>query len=342
MPNSYDAVVVVSFGGPESREEVIPFLENVLRGRNVPRERMLEVAEHYYHFGGRSPINDQNRALIAALREELRARGGTLPVYWGNRNWRPFLSDTIREMEADGVRRALAFCTSAYSSYSGCRQYLDDIDRACAAAGPSAPQVDKLRAFYNHPGFVAAMADRVRAAFDRVSAERRGQAAFLYTAHSVPLSMAEGCPYVSQLHEACRLISAAVGIQEWQLVFQSRSGPPGQSWLGPDIMETLEDVAGKTKDVVVVPVGFISDHMEVVYDLDTEAAQLATELGLNMVRAGTVGTHPAFISMISELIAERTGDAVERRSLGDLGAAADLCPPGCCPYRAASIVSPSA
>jgi len=287
VPSSYDAVLVASFGGPESREEVLPFLENVLRGRNVPRERMMEVAEHYYHFGGRSPINDQNRALLDALRAELRSRGQSLPVYWGNRHWRPFLRDTLRTMAEDGVGRALAFCTSAYSSYSGCRQYLDDIERARIEAGPDAPEVDKLRAFYNHPGFIGAMTDRVREALARVPSERREQAALLFSAHSVPLSMAEGCPYVEQLHEACRLISVAIG-REWQLAYQSRSGPPNQPWLGPDISEALRDVAGGTKDVVVAPVGFISDHMEVVYDLDTEAAALAAEFGLRMVRARTV------------------------------------------------------
>ena len=208
---TYDAVVVVSFGGPDKREDVIPFLENVLRGRNVPRERMTEVAEHYYHLGGKSPINDQNRALVAALQNELARKGPAIPVYLGNRNWHPLLADTLREMATDGVRRALAFVTSAYGSYSGCRQYLDDIARAQQQVGASAPTVDKLRLFYNHPGFIEATAERVKQARDQLPSRSRAAAHLVYTAHSIPTAMAADSPYVEQLHEACRLVSEGVG-----------------------------------------------------------------------------------------------------------------------------------
>jgi protoporphyrin/coproporphyrin ferrochelatase len=323
-PSSYDAILVLSFGGPEKQEDVIPFLENVLRGRNVPPERMLAVAEHYYQFGGTSPINSQNRALIAALETELAMHGPQLPVYWGNRNWHPLLADTLGRMKADGVRRALAFVASAYSSYSACRQYLDDIVRARAAVGSDAPDVDKLRAFYDHPGFIGPMIERVQAAFDQVP-----DAALLFTAHSIPLAMAQTSRYEAQLREACRLVAAGVGHADWQLVYQSRSGPPSQPWLDPDIGDALRGLRA-VKDVVVAPIGFISDHMEVVYDLDTEARGICRELGLNMVRAGTVGTHPAFVSMIRELVLERLGQ-LPPRALGALGVGPNVCAIDCCP-----------
>jgi ferrochelatase len=339
MPTPYDAILVVSFGGPDRPEDVLPFLENVLRGRNVPRERMLEVAEHYDHFGGRSPINDQNRALIAALEKELAEHGPHLPIYWGNRNWHPLLADTLRKMAADGVRRALAFFTSAYSSYSGCRQYRENIAAAQAEVGPPAPQVDKLRAFFNHPGFVEPMVENTLAALDRITPERRANALLVLTAHSIPRAMADGCQYVRQLSEAGQLVvagvndalSARAGAEvriPWHLVYQSRSGPPQQPWLEPDVCNFLRGVA--PKDVVVVPIGFISDHLEVLYDLDTEARQLCDELGVNMVRAATVGTHPRFIRMIRELIEERMTDTPNRLALGSLGPSHDECPDDCC------------
>ena len=330
---AYDALLVVSFGGPESRDEVMPFLENVLRGRNVPRERLLEVAAHYYHFGGKSPINDQNRALIAALKTELAAHGPDLPIYWGNRNWHPLLADTIRQMAAGGVRRALAFVTSAYSSYSGCRQYLDNIARAREEAGAAAPVIDKLRVFYNHPNFVETMIENTRAALEKVPAASRDAAAIVYTAHSVPLSMAQTSRYAGQLAEAAQLVNAALGRAGATLVYQSRSGPPAQPWLEPDIRDYLRDLAaaGGTRDVVVVPIGFTSDHLEVLYDLDTEAGQLCDSLGLRMQRAATAGVHPKFIRMIRELIAERFEESPMRRFLGDAGPWPDVCPPDCCP-----------
>jgi len=314
---------------------VLPFLENVLRGRNVPRERMLEVAEHYYHFGGRSPINDQNRTLIAALETELAEHGSRLPIYWGNRNWHPLLADTLRQMKADGIKHALAFVTSAYSSYSSCRQYRENIAAAQADVGDGVPQVEKLRTFFNHPGFIEPMIERTREAFEQIPAERRGIAALLFTAHSVPQAMADGSRYEEQLREACRLVAAGVQRDRWQLVYQSRSGPPQQAWLEPDVNEVLRDLAGganEVQDVVVVPIGFISDHMEVLYDLDTEAKQLAAELGINLVRAGTVGTHPRFIRMIREFIEERI-NGTEKKALGRLGPGHDVCPNDCCVYK---------
>jgi ferrochelatase len=329
--HNYDAVLILSFGGPEKPDDVIPFLENVLRGRNVPRERMLAVAEHYYHFGGKSPINDQNRALIAGLEAELEHNGPRLPVYWGNRNWHPYLADTLRQMRADGVRCALAFVTSVFSSYSGCRQYLEDIERARANAGAGAPEVEKLRSFYNHPLFIEAVVDRVRAALDEV-ADGRANARIIYTAHSVPVAMAESSDYEKQLNESCRLVSEGVGLSSWQLVYQSRSGPPGQPWLEPDIGDVLRRLEPGAP-VVVVPIGFISDHMEVLFDLDTEARAIAEERGLDMVRAATVGVHPKFLSMIRELILEKTGQCGPR-AVGKYGPNQDVCRADCCPAPA--------
>ena len=333
---SYDAIVVVSFGGPDKREDVIPFLENVLRGRNVPQERMREVAEHYYHLGGKSPINDQNRALVAALERELARKGPAIPVYLGNRNWHPLLADTLREMATDGVRRALAFVTSAYGSYSGCRQYLDDIARAQQEVGASAPSVDKLRLFYNHPGFIEATAERVKQARDQLPSGSRAAAHLVYTAHSIPTAMAADSPYVEQLHEACRLVSEGVGRRDWTLVYQSRSGSPSQPWLEPDINNYLRQLHASEGpcQVIVVPIGFISDHMEVLYDLDTEARALCEELGLVMVRAATVGVHPRFIDMIRDLILERMGPNATPHASGNLGPWHNRCPADCCPRPA--------
>ncbi|MBI3477222.1 MAG: ferrochelatase [Acidobacteria bacterium] len=330
---NYDAILVTSFGGPEGPDEVMPFLENVLRGKNVPRERMLEVAQHYYHFGGKSPINGQNRQLIAALEIELAQHGPRLPIYWGNRNWRPMLADTLAKMKADGVRRALAFVTSAYSSYSSCRQYREDIARAQDAVGEGAPVVDKIRIFHNHPGFVEAVTDRAQAAFARIPAERRKSAHLVYTAHSIPTMMAQGCDYEKQLRETGRLVAEALRHDNWQLVYQSRSGPASQPWLEPDVLDCLREikVPGGSSDVVIAPIGFVSDHMEILFDLDTQARELCGELGLNMVRARTVGTHPRFIRMIRELVLERTEESLARPALGVLGVRPDFCSAECCP-----------
>jgi ferrochelatase len=325
----YDALLLVSFGGPERREDVIPFLENVLRGRNVPRERMLQVAEHYYHFDGRTPINAQNRALIATLTREFAERGPHLPVYFGNRNWHPLLPDTLRQMEADGVTRALAFVTSAFSSYSGCRQYRENIEQA------GGPPVDKLRVFYNHPKFIQAMADRCQTALAALPS-----AHLIFTAHSIPLSMARTSRYEEQLREACRLVAGQLGHADWRLVYQSRSGPPTQPWLEPDIGDYLKQV--DAKQVVIAPIGFLSDHMEVIYDLDTEARHLCESLGIRMERAATVGVHPEFVSMIRELVLERT-EGAPRLALGNQGPSHDVCPLDCCPgsaQRSAVSVEP--
>jgi protoporphyrin/coproporphyrin ferrochelatase len=322
----YDAVLIVSFGGPEKPGDVLPFLENVTRGRNVPRDRLLEVAEHYYHFGGKSPINDQCRSLAEALRNEL-----DLPVYWGNRNWHPLLADTLREMRDDGIASALAFVTSAYSSYSGCRQYRENIAAAQAEVGRGAPVIDKLRVFYNHPGFIEAAADRVRDALTEVRRLGASDVRVVVTAHSIPCAAANTSDYVKQLTETARLVCESLGVSSWDLVFQSRSGPPSQPWLGPDILDHVRALhSERVDDVVIAPLGFISDHMEVLYDLDTEARQLAGELGMNMVRAQTVGTHPAFISMIRQLVEERLDPTRARLAIGNYGANHDVCPADCC------------
>jgi protoporphyrin/coproporphyrin ferrochelatase len=298
----YDALLIVSFGGPEKRDDVIPFLENVLRGRSVPRERMLAVAEHYYHFDGRSPINDQTRALIEALRPVIK-----LPIYWGNRNWHPMLADTVRQMRDDGIKHAVAFVTSAFGSYSGCRQYIEDIARARAQVGEGAPEISKIRPFSAHPKFITAMTDRVRAALTELPEGR-----LVFTAHSVPQSMADSSPYVGELERACSAVASAVGQDSWKLVYQSRSGPPGQPWLEPDIGDYLREIRS---DVIVVPIGFLSDHMEVLYDLDTVVRAVCEELGVKMVRSGTAGTHPAMIEMIAEMVHQEH----------------QACAEGCCP-----------
>jgi protoporphyrin/coproporphyrin ferrochelatase len=337
MSTGYDAILIVGFGGPEHPDHVMPFLENVTRGRNIPRNRLLEVAEHYHHFGGVSPINAQIRELIAALRPELARAGITLPIYWGNRNWQPMLADTLAEMTAAGVERALAVVQAAYSSYSSCRQYREDIGRAREAAGPGAPQVDKVRVFYNHPLFILANEARVRDALAVIAAaDGQTEAHLAFTAHSVPVSMAQNCDYERQLSETCRLVADAVGVYpgRWKLVYQSRSGRPQDPWLGPDILDHLRALKDKgVHNVVIHPVGFLSDHMEVLFDLDEEARQLCDQLGLNMVRSGTVGIHPAFVEMLWELIVERIGSIPEslRQAVGLYGPSHDVCPELCCP-----------
>jgi protoporphyrin/coproporphyrin ferrochelatase len=356
MP-AYDAFLLVSFGGPEGPDDVMPFLENVTRGRNVPRERLAGVAEHYYAFGGVSPINQQCRDLLTAVRDDFAASGLSLPLYWGNRNWTPYLTDTVRAMAEDGVRRAVAFVTSAYSSYSGCRQYLDDIERARAAAGGDAPRIDKIRRFFNHPGFIEPFADHARAALATLPAEVREDAHLVFTAHSVPVSMADssgprrgednpagGGRYVAELTEAARLIAERVcgGHQPWSLAYQSRSGPPSQPWLEPDVRDHLGELAKSgTRAVVVIPVGFVSDHMEVRHDLDAESAQTAETLGLAFARAATPGTHPRFAAMVTELVRERLAlpdqAAADDRApggeppvLGTMGMPSQTCPADCC------------
>jgi len=332
---SYDALLLISYGGPEKPDDVMPFLENVVRGKNVPRERLMEVAQHYEFFDGVSPINAEVRALLTALIGELNAHGPALPVYWGNRNWHPMLADALRQMANDGACRALALVTSAFSSYPGCRQYLEEIELARQEIGENAPQVDKIRVFYNHPGFIEPMAERVLAALDEVPALRRSSARIIYTAHSIPEAMAEKCDYAEQLGEACRLVSQRVERSDWELAYQSRSGPPSQPWLGPDVGQRIREIAqsGEATDVVIVPIGFVCEHMEIVYDLDIELAALCESLGVNMVRCAVVGTHPRFVRMIRELIRERIDENPTRLALGDRGPSHDVCSPDCCPPR---------
>jgi protoporphyrin/coproporphyrin ferrochelatase len=332
MPLGPDAFLLVSFGGPEGPDDVMPFLRNVTRGRGVPEERLAEVAGHYQHFGGVSPINEQNRALLAAIRDDFATNGIDFPLYWGNRNWHPMLADTLAKMRDDGVRRAVAFVTSAYGSYSSCRQYLEDIAAARAAVGPGAPVVEKLRHYHDHPGYVLPLVDGVRAALSTLNGEN---VRLVFTAHSVPVRMArsagpQGGRYEAQLRETAGLVAAAAAPElEWDLVWQSRSGPPHVPWLEPDINDHLAELAkAGVSDVVVSPIGFSSDHLEVVWDLDTEAAATAAKLGLGFARAATPGTDPRFVAMVRELIAERY-DAGPKRKLGTLPVW-DTCPEGCC------------
>jgi ferrochelatase len=327
-----DALLLVSFGGPEGPDDVIPFLERVLAGRNVPRSRLEAVAEHYLRFGGVSPINGQNRALEAAIEADLAAHGPALPVYWGNRNWHPLLADTLRRMRADGVRRAAAFVTSAYASVSGCHQYRDDLARARASLGAGAPDIVKLRLFFDHPGFVEPFVEAVTAA----RADAGPRAPVLFTAHSIPVSMASGAAYAEQLEEVAALVAARSGPPppEWEVVYQSRSGRPGQPWLEPDVVDVVRGLAGTHEAVVVAPIGFVSDHMEVVYDLDTEAAAAAADAGIRLVRAATPGTHPAFVAMVRALVGELDGGPCERLTPAPLGGCgAD----GCCGGRSAPV-----
>jgi protoporphyrin/coproporphyrin ferrochelatase len=333
----YDAVLLVSFGGPEGPEDVLPYLENVTRGRNIPWARLLDVADHYNRFGGISPLNGEIRALLAKLIAELNLHGPRLPVYWGNRNWRPMLTDVVRQMSDDGIRHALAFVTSAFGSYSSCRQYREDIARARQEVGERSPQIDVIRRFYNHPGFIETLADRVRAALGELPRDRREFAALVFTAHSIPSAMAKSGPYEAQLREACRLTAEAIPHPDWQLAFQSRSGPPSQPWLGPDVQSTLRALAAKggVREVVVSPIGFLNEHMEVIFDLDVEIRELCENLKLTMVRAETPARHPRFVQMIRELIIERTKPGSPRLALGPDGPSPDgpspmECRLGCC------------
>ncbi|MGZ4604274.1 MAG: ferrochelatase [Kineosporiaceae bacterium] len=352
----YDGVLLLSFGGPEQPADVMPFLENVTRGRGIPRERLESVAEHYLRSGGRSPINDQNRALLAALRAELDARRLPLPLYWGNRNWHPYLLDTLRQARGDGVRRLCVIVTSAYSSYSGCRQYREDLAAALLglAAEPGGvsdvPEVDKIRHYGNHPGVVAAVTDAVVDGLAALPPAARAGARLVFVTHSVPTAMNEaagpdGGLYERQHRDVAATVTAAVAERlraagagtppAWDLVYCSRSGPPTQAWLEPDVNDHLRDLHARgVPGVVVVPVGFVSDHMEVVHDLDTEARETAEELGLPFVRAATVGTDPRFVSGLVDLVLERAalarGDDPEQPATGALGPSWSVCPAGCC------------
>ncbi len=347
----YDALLLVSFGGPEGLDDVLPFLENVVRGKNVPRQRLLEVAARYELFDGVSPLNSENRALLMALVDELNAHGPAIPVYWGNRNWHPMLAEAVAEMADDGVRRALAFVTSPFGSYSGCRQYAEDIEAARREVGDDAPPIDKLRLFYNHPGLIESIADRVAEAIGRLPEERQSGVRLIFSAHSIPTESARTSPYQHQLTETARLvvewlherqkIGSASGALPWDLVYQSRSGRPSQSWLEPDISGYLRRTAKADQDVVIVPLGFLAENMEVVYDLDVEVQSLCDELGVNMARAEVVGTHPRFVRMIRELVVERFDPAASRLWLGTDGPWPDSCPAGCCQANAVPADRPA-
>lgn len=331
MTNPYDAILIMSFGGPDGMEDVMPFLDNVLRGRGVPEDRKREVAHHYELFGGVSPINQQNAALRAALVVELLACGITTPVHLANRNWKPFVGDVVRNLRDAGVKKILTFVTSGFSCYSGCRQYREDMKRACESLGDTTPDFDKIRVYYNHPDFIDVTAENWTRARDTFPEDRRSAIHTAFTAHSIPQTMADRCDYAAQLHETCTLTAARVGIQNWKLVYQSRSGSPHQPWLGPDICDHLRDLhAQGVREIIIHPVGFISDHMEVLYDLDHEARELCAELGITMIRAATPGVHPRFVAMIAELIEERIDPSRPKRALGTRGPKHDVCPVNCC------------
>ena len=343
-PSPYDALLLLSFGGPEQLDDVVPFLENVTRGRDIPRERLEEVGEHYFLFGGRSPINDQNRELLAAIEEDLHSAGVGIPVYWGNRNWDPFLVDTVRRMAEDGVRRAAVIVTSAYASYSGCRQYRENLADAVSEVD-AAPRLDRLRHYFNHPGFVESMVDSTLAALAELGDDVRHDARVLFVTHSIPTAMneasgAEGGAYVAQHRSVAEEIVERVRQETGHrygsdLVFCSRSGSPHVPWLEPDVNDHLVELRDQgVRAVVVVPIGFVSDHMEVVYDLDTEARATAEKLGVELVRAATAGVDPRFVAMVRDLLVERAaverGEEVARNVVGALEPSWDVCPAGCC------------
>ncbi len=355
MPHTltpYDAVLLLSFGGPEKPDDVVPFLRNVTAGRGIPDERLKEVGEHYYAFGGRSPINDQNKALLASLRQEIAGRGVDVPVVWGNRNWAPYLTDTLRELHESGARRVVTVVTSAYGSYSGCRQYRENIAASLAelAAEGRELAVDKVRAYFNQPGFVAANVDAVVAAYEGLQADGGTTAApLVFVTHSIPTTMevASGAQapgtysaqHLDVADEIARLAGERLGrTPDWHLVYCSRSGNPATPWLEPDVNDHLTALHEAGADqVVLAPIGFVSDHMEVIYDLDTEAAETARGLGMRLARAATAGTHPAFVAGLVDLLEERAaterGEAPDEAAVGALGAWHSVCPADCCLLR---------
>lgn len=348
--SGFDALLVLSFGGPEEPAHVRPFLENVTRGRGVPPERLDEVVEHYMHFGGVSPINALNRDMISRIEAELSSAGIELPVYFGNRNWHPMAEDTAARMKADGVERALVFPTSAWGGYSGCRQYHEDIARARESVGADAPDMVKIRQYFDHPAMVSAFADAIRSAFGALDPDVRADARLVFTAHSIP-SAADanagpptdgGHLYSRQVADASRLAAAAAGVDDYDVVWQSRSGPPQVPWLEPDICDHLETLAGAgTRAVVVCPIGFVSDHLEVVWDLDTEAEEKADELQMEYVRAATPGTDDRFAKMVVELVREYTDGVIPRRAGAVPGYGSTTngarCAVGCCEQPARPI-----
>ncbi len=329
-----DAVVLVSFGGPERPDDVMAFLERVTGGRNIPAERLATVAAQYDSVGGVSPLNSQCRQIRDSLRAELQDRGRSLPVYWGNRNWTPLLDETVAEMAKDGVRHAVAIVTSAYSSYSGCRQYLDDIEAAREAVGSNAPMITKVRPYFNHPGFIGPFTESTIAALGQLTAPTPSTP-LVFTAHSIPTAQAQTSDYETQLREAARLIVEGVGPSDrpWTLVWQSRSGPPSVPWLEPDINDELARLRNRgEQEAVIVPIGFVSDHMEVLFDLDVQAARTAAEIGINVERAVSPGTgpHSRFVEMLADLVEEHTLGRTPV-ALGSLGPRQSPCPNSCCP-----------
>jgi ferrochelatase len=358
----YDAVLLFSFGGPNGPEDVLPFLRNVTRGRNIPDARLEQVGAHYDHFGGRSPINAHNRDLLAALRAELASRGVDLPIAWGNRNWEPYTTEALAELREGGARRVLAIVTSAYGSYSGCRQYRENLAASLAELADRVPgddvtagtvlAVDKLRHYFNHPGFITANADAVVEAYGELGAA--GSAApLVFVTHSIPAGSAQASgarrpDYVAQHRDVAALVAAEVAERvghpvSWQLAYCSRSGPPQQPWLEPDVNDALKELAAAdVRAVVLSPIGFVSDHMEVAYDLDTEAMETARGLGLAAARAGTVSTRPAFVAGLVDLVLERAaaerGEDVPRVTAGALGPWPDTCRAGCC-WQSAGVDS---
>jgi ferrochelatase len=354
-PTPFDAILFSSFGGPDGQDDVIPFLRNVTRGRGIPDERLEEVSGHYRALGGRSPITAQNQAMISALEQELAGRGIDLPVYFGNRNWAPYNAEAVRALHADGRRRALGLVTSAYSSYSSCRQYREDFGMVLEETGLAGEvSIDKVRVYFNHPGFLEPVADSLAAALAELGAEGHDhdRITVLFSTHSVPLSMAEasgpeetrvegsGGWYVEQHLAACRWVMTQLhddspALPDWQLVYQSRSGAPHIPWLEPDVNDVIERLAADdaADAVVVVPIGFVTDHVEVVWDLDTEAKETAAEQGLAFRRAATSGEDPRFISALADLVQERLDPQFPRRVVTDFGATPDVCGANCCVGR---------
>jgi ferrochelatase len=345
-PTAYDAILLASFGGPEGQDDVIPFLRNVTRGRGIPDDRLETVAHHYRHFDGISPINQQNRDLKVALEAELERRGIDLPVLWGNRNWTPFIRDAISEAHERGFTKLIAIGTSAYSSYSGCRQYREDYAAALTDTGlDGVIQIDKVRQFFDHPGFVTPFIEGLRTGLAEVAAAGipLSETHVLFSTHSIPSTDAEKSgpsfrgfgpdgAYAAQHRAVAEVVVAGTGA-EWSLVFQSRSGPPTQPWLEPDINDAIRDLAARgIRAVVIVPLGFVSDHMEVKWDLDTEAMETSDELGVLAIRVPTPGIHAAYVSGLIDLVLERRDGVpvAERPSLTELGPWYDVCRSGCC------------
>ena len=317
---TFDALLLLSFGGPEGPEQVMPFLENVTRGRGIPPERLVSVAEHYLHFGGVSPINGINRALIAQIQIELAERGEKLPVYFGNRNWDPYLADTVESMRADGITRAAVFSTSAWGGYSGCAQYQEDITRARSEVGDGSPELVKLRQYFDHPLLVEMFADGIAAAAATLPAPLRADARLVFTAHSIPLRAANRCGpdlYPRQVAYSSSLVAAAAGYADYDQVWQSRSGPPSVPWLEPDVADHLCVLAETgTKAVIVCPIGFVADHIEVIWDLDSELAEQAGGLGIALARATTPNAQSRFARLALDLLDEKRDGLEPARVIG--------------------------